>query len=84
MVRFGFPKHQKVYQSHKMVPCEFHTRPHLAPDSTQQNKTKKQNMAFHRTLPTSQKSKNVFQFLGGWRGAKAKWGRVQNSQGTIL
>ena len=27
MVRFGCPKHQKVYQGHKKVPCEFRTRP---------------------------------------------------------
>ena len=27
MVQFGCPKHQKVYQGHKKVPCEFRTRP---------------------------------------------------------
>ena len=35
MVQFGFPKHQKVYQGHKMVPCKFWTRTHSAPDSAQ-------------------------------------------------
>ena len=27
MVRFGCPKHQKVHQGHKKVPCEFRTQP---------------------------------------------------------
>ena len=64
MVRFGFPKHQKVYQGHKMVPCEFRIRPYLAPDLLQlphgAPNEKWQPFAPHQPL---KKTKHVFRFF---------------------
>ena len=82
MVRFGCPKHQKVYQGHKKVPCEFRTWPHSSPDSAQlahcTSSKKWQPFAPHQP-PKNRKT--CFDFLrGGW-GAKgchflfeAPWG----------
>ena len=64
MVRFGFPKHQKMYRGRKMVPCEFRPRPHSAPDSPQlphgASNEKWQPFAPH---PPLKKSKHVFRFF---------------------
>ena len=61
MVRFGCPKHQKVYQGHKKVPCEFRTRPQPTrnlPQLPQPSANKKwKPLAPHQLL---KKSKNVF------------------------
>ena len=61
MVRFGFPKHQKVYRGHKMVPCEFCTQPQATrnlPQLAQPTSNKKwKPLAPHQRL---KKSKNGF------------------------
>ena len=64
MVRFGFPKHQKVYRGHKMVPCEFRTQPQptrkLAQLPQPSPNEKWKPLAPHQLL---KKSKNVFWFF---------------------
>ena len=74
MVRFGCPKHQKVYQGHKKVPCEFRTRPqttrNLAQLSQPSPNEKWKPLSPYQLL---KKSKTVFWFFSYHYHQQIKW-----------